>query len=151
MVGPYPTRTNDWLLRKLKVDADEAIEEVKVVVVASEVGAEAENVQVVRGVICVITVTRTVIMLRIVQNRQRRENLDNQTVDALFVTKKDIRKSIVQIDEEEEVVENTEEVGVEVYQLGEEEADQKAALALGLGEIDLEDKGKSKSYIILFF
>lgn len=133
------------------MDADEATEEVKVVVAALEVGAEAENVQVVRGVICATTVTRTVIMLRIAQNRQRRENLDNQTVDALFVTKKDTRKSIVQIDVEVVEVENTEEVGVEVYQLEEEEADQKAALALGLGEIDLEDKGKSKSYIILFF
>lgn len=121
-----------------------------VVAAVIEDEAEVENVQVVRGVICVITVIKTVIMLKIVQNHLKRGSHDYKMADALFVTKKDIKKLIVQIDVEVVAVENIGEA--EVHRQEEVEAlEVDLEVVLVLGEIGLEDKSKLFFYIFLKF
>ena len=141
-------KMKDWLLKKLKVDADE-------VVVDLEAAAEVEievNVEH-QGVICVITVIKMAIMQKIVQNLQRKEKHDFKMVDALFVTRKDIRKLTVLTDVKVVEIASTKEEA-EAHHLEEaevQEADPEANLILE--ETDLEDKSKSFfiiSHYILF-
>lgn len=128
-------KMKDWLLKKLKVDADE-------VVVDLEAAAEVEievNVEH-QGVICVITVIKMAIMQKIVQNLQRKEKHDFKMVDALFVTRKDIRKLTVLTDVKVVEIASTKEEA-EAHHLEEaevQEADPEANLILE--ETDLEDK-----------
>lgn len=86
----YHMKMKDWLLKKLRVGEDEAV-----VVLEDVVEVETAEDQ---GVTCVIIVIKMVIMPKIVQNLLRKERHDYKMADALFVTKKDIRKLIVQID-----------------------------------------------------
>jgi len=118
-------------------------------VAATEVEAEAEIVEENeekegQEVICVITVTKMAIMLKIVQNHQRKGSHDFKMVDVLFAMKKDIRKLIVRLDVVVAVAENTVEVEVhpneEVEVL---EVDPEATLIQG--EIDLEDNSAKET------
>ena len=124
------------MLKKLKVDAED-----EAAVVDSEAAVEVENVEL-RGVICVITVTKMVIMQKIVQNRRRRGRHDFKMDDALYATKKDTKRLIVQIDVLVEVVVSTKEEAEVRHQeeLVVQEVDLEVTLILE--ETDLVDNSK---------